>query len=202
MNVRFLTRFTVAAFGALFLGSVVEVNPAQAAKLKQFDFAGPFTTASFLDFTVDGLTVTATADAEDGTGRVRRTDGGLGVVDGRGWGREIDAAGGIETLFLDFGQKVSLVSASFGFVRENGNFNLFVDDNPTFVNTKISEGGVFDFSNFDLTEKTAQVFSFTANLRSPYSLQSITVETVPEPTTLLALIAVGGLGSVALKRKS
>ncbi|MFY7807096.1 MAG: PEP-CTERM sorting domain-containing protein [Limnoraphis robusta] len=202
MNVRVVTRYAVVALSAVFACGAVDVSPVEAANLRKFDFSGLFKTAPSFDFTVDDLTVNVTANAEDGTGQVRQTVGGLGVFDGRGRGREIDAAGGIETLFLDFGEKVSLVSATFGYVDGNDAFNLFVGNNPLLVGMDIPDSNVFDFSSFDSKQISAQTFSFTANLRSDYSLQSITVATVPEPTTVFALMAVGGLGSVALKRKS
>ena len=90
-------------------------------------------------------------------------------------------------------------------------FNLSVGDNPLLNGEDIPDGNIFSFEGFDLAEITAKTFSFTANIRSSYSLKSITVASVaslppvasvPEPTTLLGLMAVGAFGSLSLKRKS
>lgn len=205
MNTCVLTRFAVVALGGFVAGGILSVSPAEAASLKKFDFSSEkvtFKTAPFFDFIVDDVTLNVTADAEDGTGQVRTTVEGLGVFDGKGWRREIDAAGGLETLFLNFGQKVSLVSATFGYVDGNDAFNLFVGENSLVNGEDIPDNNMFDFTGFDLLQTTAKTFSFTANPGSDYSLKSITVATVPEPTTVLGLMAVSALGSVALKRKS
>ncbi|WP_413162990.1 PEP-CTERM sorting domain-containing protein [Capilliphycus salinus ALCB114379] len=206
MNIHLISRFAVAAVGAVFTCSLVDVNPAQAASFKTFNFNGfdgEYTTVPSFDFTIDDLSLNVTATSEDGLGQVRRTVGGLGVFDGLGRGREIDAAGGLlETLFLNFGKKVSLVSATFGYVDGDDAFNLSVGDNSLFNGEDIPDSNIFDFTSLDLTQTTAKTFSFTANAGSSYSLQSITVAAVPEPTTIFGLMAVGALASVGLKRKS
>ncbi|MEB3279700.1 MAG: PEP-CTERM sorting domain-containing protein [Lyngbya sp.] len=210
MNAHVVTRFAVAAFGAIVTGSMVNVSPAEAGRLKNFNLMGtPPETASAFDFTVDGITLTVSGISEKGSGEVRKTVHGLGVVDGIGPDNQIDLWGGLEKLLLNFDQEVTLVSATFGLVNASGDdqFSLFVEDNLLVEGAYIPvDTNVFSFKDLEYEQKTAKSFGFTAYNILPqgddYTLKSITVATVPEPTTVLGLMAVGALASVGLKRKS
>lgn len=170
-----------------------------------FDLTGSRADQESFLYTEDGIGLTVTA-SEDGDARdVSRRNRGLGVVglngsalEANGLARQIDGRqvkGGSfisENLVLTFDQSVKLLSATFDRLQNNDNFRLSVDGVEVIGNGNPG-ATLFGFVGSEFTFSAAQ-------RNDDYSLDSVTVETVPEPLTLLGSAAALGMGA-ALKRK-
>lgn len=182
---------------AVTLG-VMALTP-DAAQAVSFNLGGSNDSRSSFSITEDGIGLTITGSAEDGSDRnvVRRLNG-MGVRLPRSFDDpEIDGFGPDETLNLLFDHTVDLISATFSRVGFNDDFKLFVDGSET-VDTDIPGGtfnsidagiGTFNFTSF-MTE--GNQFGFTVSgTNDDFFLKSVEVEKVPEPALML------GLGAVA-----
>ena len=195
---------------AVILASVT-TNSAQAVQL-HYDFTGPRDTQDSFDFTVDGITVTATGLYRSGPGgqldsaRVRQTEDGLGVksrrvADNNDKQGQIDGLGRNESLLLDFTpNNVRLLSATFGRVNGNDDFRLFVDGNKLIHRADIPSNNMFDFEALSNTTGSQFRFTVTEN-NDDYTLKSAVFQAVPEPASILGLFTVAGLATSGLKLK-
>ncbi|MDY7020119.1 MAG: PEP-CTERM sorting domain-containing protein [Cyanobacteriota bacterium] len=197
--------------------TVMTLVSGQAAQAITFEFGG-FDLDSSLSFSEEGVDVTATGFTPNGVRFVSQTPNGLGVF---GVAENVggiivpdafqtDGLGPDETLELAFSQQISLVSATFGRVGSNDEFRLLVDGdelvsadipggNANFLST---DTGTFDFTIFEVDERTGSVLGFTVtDANDSYFLSSIEVEPVPEPLTILGSLSALGMGTVLKKRQ-
>ncbi|MDA0672230.1 MAG: PEP-CTERM sorting domain-containing protein [Cyanobacteria bacterium] len=193
------------------------VQPAQAASLT-FDLTGSNANAPSFMFTVDDVTLTATGSNEYGARDLRRTQYGLGVrsADGEDSGphNQIDGRGsnglfGPEALLLELDRKVKIISAVFSRVNRNDNFHLLIDGNHAFagdipgppMGSSVSDHEEFIFTA-PVNSTVGTKFTFTVpQMNDDYALKSVTFEAVPEPATLLGMLAIAATAGVAVQRK-
>ena len=199
------TVFTVAT------ATQIAVQPAQAASLT-FDLTGSASTASFFDFTVDDVTLTATGSDADGNALdVRQTGLGLGVVDGTGPINQIDGRqNSPETLLLALDQRVRILSAVFSRVNTENNanddfFELLINGGEvTFLGALPPGPGNNELFTFGAPVNNIVGTQFDFSVIQPnddYSLRSVTFATVPEPASILGLIAVAAAVGTGLQKK-
>jgi hypothetical protein len=183
----------------------VSITSVQAATLT-FNLNGSSQTSSFFDFTVDGVTLTATGKEGAGNSRnVRRTGQGLGVIGDNGPDNQVDGRGVDETLLLELDQRVRIISAVFSRVQNNDQFKVTINgDGATAFEGDIEGTGnnrPFNFSSpFSDIVGTEFGFSVRGN-NDDYSLKSVTFSTVPEPATILGLMAVGVAAGTGLRKR-
>lgn len=177
-----------------------------------FDLTGDAGRVPSIVFTVDGVTMTATAQSSVGSPQVSQSVDGLGVRTGgsiSGDSNQIDQVDAFETLVLTFdpsSKPVELLSVTFGRVGLDDDFNMSIDGN-VLVSSAFIPGGSsndaasssFDFTIFPAGLRTGTVFTFTGpGEDDDYRVQSLTISTTPEPSSLLLLgsdvIALGGVG--------
>jgi hypothetical protein len=151
---------------------------------------------------------------KSGVGQVRYTRAGLavksnsllgadesaGVVDGQNPGRE--------SLIFSLQRKVRLVGATFRRADSDDEFSLNVinpgEETFSLRNLDVpSNDDYFDFLSIaDEQDLVGRRFRFWATDPSDnWTLTGLKVETVPEPTAIVGLMAVGALGTVTLRRK-
>jgi hypothetical protein len=205
-------KLAFATTGAVVICATAHTNPAQAAQFV-YDFTGANSTQNSFDFTVNGLTVTATGYSQINPfipAQVRQTSNGLGIksslIDLQPG--QVDGFGANESLLLDFSPKnVRLLSATFGKVGSNDEFRLFVDGNQL-ISADIPGGnfqdngvGIFNFEN--LSGTTGSQFRFTVtDFNDGYTLKGAVFQRVPESASIAPLFAFAALSAgSALKLK-
>ncbi|MGB5969722.1 MAG: PEP-CTERM sorting domain-containing protein [Spirulinaceae cyanobacterium] len=195
------TALSLSTFAVAASLAVANANPAQAGTLT-YDLGGSNqSSAEFLVAPVgsDGPTISVTGSEAGVAKNVRRRSNGVGVQ-GSNNGGQIDGRGGdFETLLLEFDKTVRIISANFAAVQNNDEFTLLVDGNE-FVTSEDIVNNFFDFSS--LSGGVGKQFGFTVReLNDDYRLAGITVETVPEPASVLALLALGTVGAISTSKK-
>ncbi|MDY7020278.1 MAG: PEP-CTERM sorting domain-containing protein [Cyanobacteriota bacterium] len=201
----FVQKSLMAATGA----AVVSFAGGQAAQAVTFNLGGSNTSSSSISDTVDGITYSATGFGPDGDRNVVRRSNGLAVTTGGGERNQIDGRNendntpDFETLKFTFDQVVTLTSASFSNVQNNDGFRLLVDGiDLTSLNSGLNQNNPFDFTGFDIADRTGKMFEFTvAQPNDDYRLASLTVEPVPEPLTILGSLSALGMGAVLKKKQ-
>lgn len=182
-------------------------------------------------FNKDGITLTATATAEDHHGNSEHAEPhqnlyGLGVKNSGNWwhdgedfhgdDKNIDSYGLIDTLWLDFSETVTLewakfsdvpsgISVMFGGKPEDANFSDG-DDNDLgsveLVGGFLDHFGTVDFSDEGLT-LTGKTFGITPGKKDSFRLKKVKVSTavVPSPAAAGAGLALLGLAAMRRQRR-
>ena len=201
----------ISSFVPVFLAAtgivLVSSAAAEAASFTKFDLRGyDSRQSSFVYTSQDGITLKVTATDENGGSRnvVRSSTFGLGVTIGgdravNGTRTQIDGRGANEILNLDFGQNVKLISAKFGLVDSNDEYELFVDGDYLTGDAFPRNGSpTVNFTNINPSDRTGTVIAFTVNDRNDdYYLKKVKVEKVypaPEPFSILGAGMALGFG--------
>ena len=104
---------------------------------------------------------------------------------------QIDGHGPLETLFLDFGASVELISATFSYIGSNDNFSLLADGNLVLDNADLDKGsGKYLISQYNFEPGIlGSVFGFGAYYYDDdFKLLGIAVKSVPEPSSLIMMM--------------
>jgi hypothetical protein len=174
-----------------------------------FDLSGTGGKVESIAFTVDAVTVVATALTSAGIPKVSPEPNGLGVRAGgtSDQTRQLDAVGALETLRLTFDRSIELVSVLFSRVGFDDDFSLAVDG-ATLIGSAAIPGshpkdkgeGSFSFLGFPTLNRIGTFFDFTVpGLDDDYRVQGVTINVdgslspVPEPSPIL-LLGTGLLG--------
>lgn len=178
-----------------------------------FDFGGSFDIADSLEFTEEGLTVTATASnltaGETTSAQVTQNSAGLGVfagdidenlrIDG-----DLEGSSGsqtsIDTLNLAFDTEVFFASATFARIDGSDQFDLTVDQGEVVRNELNPSGTGTVTVNLGNVRGLAFFFSAT-DVNDGYRLQQVDAAAVPEPLTILGAGTALGFG-IAFKKKA
>jgi hypothetical protein len=134
------------------------------------------------------------------------TSDGLGVAGASAPG-QIDGSGVDEFLVLTFSRPVTLTSGTFSRVNNDDDFALLVDGSPAFSGdladlfpgTGFLNDIPFDFTSFALTGREFQFTAFEEN--DDYTLSTLTVRPVPEPSAILGSFVFGAFGVAFARRR-
>jgi hypothetical protein len=179
----------IIASAVFLLGMAGSVN----AAIIEYDLRGGNGQAYSYDFTVDGVTTTATAtyNGFSNGADVTRDRHGLGVRSGRTDNDDIDGFGKDDYLTLTFDFVVDLVGLNFGHDTKNDEFDLFVD--KLFTDRNLETTGFWE--TFAVGARSGTSFTVRASGRNDnFVLSGIRVSAVPEPGYLVLL----GLGLACL----
>jgi hypothetical protein len=194
-----VTKFVITTAGIVLGLGAIATSEANATT---FNFSSSSTIRdSSLSFTEGKIDLTVTGSDTNGSRDVIQNSHGLGVKGGSLDFSEVDGLGLNETLLLAFDKTVNLMSATFSAVDGSDEFTLFVDGD-LLVSSNIPNNNTFSFTNFAPDNQGSQ-FAFSVNdFNDDYYLKNIEVESVPEPASVLSLLALGTLGaSSSFKRK-
>lgn len=147
----------------------------------------------------------------DGVGQVRYNRAGLAVKSSVGQDQSAGVVDGLgddnESLILNWSRRIRLVSATFNRAGSDERFFVQVSEDgdrkwQSNLDTPPS-GTPFDFSAVaSESELTGNQLRFWAlGDDDSWTLAGVEVEAVPEPASLLGLVAIGGIGSLTLRRK-
>ena len=178
--------------------SVGIVSAANAAVI-QYDLTGGSGNYPSIDFTMSGVTVTATAtyNGFSNSANVSRDSHGLGVKNGHLDSSDIDGRWRNDYLTLTFDNAVSLLGFNFGHDTSNDEFDLYVDGVNVVHNLETTGGWeVFSFGTYIGNSFTVRASGWNDN----FVLSGMRVETVPEPA-LFALMGFGLLGLGVMRRR-
>ncbi|VAW90332.1 hypothetical protein MNBD_GAMMA18-633 [hydrothermal vent metagenome] len=178
--------------------SIGMVSAANAAII-QYDFTGGSGNYSSIDFTMSGVTVTATAtyNGFSNSANVSRDNHGLGVRNGYLDSSDIDGLFRNDYLTLTFDNAVSLLGLDFDHDTSNDEFDLYVDGVNVVYNLETTGG----WEEFSFGTYVGNSFTVRANGASDnFVLSGLRVETVPEPA-LFALMGFGLLGLGVMRRR-
>ncbi|MGK7942707.1 MAG: PEP-CTERM sorting domain-containing protein [Crocosphaera sp.] len=192
-----LTSLSVATFG----GAVFSFVSADIAQAVTFTFDGGDFGLSTIVKTVDGITLTVSNPSPDS----------IFVADGEGLAVLGDSFGIIDSFDLTFSSSVQLNSYTVGFIQSlNGNEVMTLSDGTsTSVENSPFAIGLRNFNN-QFTVAAGQTISVTSNGVDPNELiQWSAIEvtpveeptSVPEPGSMLGLLALGGLGAKSAVKK-
>jgi hypothetical protein len=187
-----------------------------------YEFISTGGRVSSIAYTVDNVTVVATALATHGMPKVSPDARGLGIRTGgiKDHTREIDHVGAIETLRFTFDRMVELVSVVFSRVGFSDDFSVAIDGTTLMGSAPIPGShrkdkgeGVFSFLSFPLLTRTGVQFDFTApGMDDEYRVKGLTINAgsaptnpVPEPSPVLllgtGLVGLAGLGMLQERRQ-
>ncbi len=150
-----------------------------------------------------GLEVTVSGSIDDRTsasfGLVTQNIDGLSIIDSHSNLAYVDGASGVETLWLEFNQEVSLDAVNLWVSHtDNGEaIDVIVDGELAVENFRVTGGGWFD-----VTAGVGTRLGLRADAPiDRFQLRDIrvSISAVPEPTTLL-LVSCGLLGMAGLRR--
>jgi hypothetical protein len=182
-----------------FIWGAISLSNASAASL---DFSGPLAAGSSLAFSLDDLTVTATAFSADRNSYVNQSAFGLGVSSWLLDNPQIDGLGPDDLLLLTCSKEVTLLSAGFSWVGANDQFRLLVDGTPV-LDADIPTSRTFDFTSaLSASLLTGTAFGFTVTqFNDDYFLRSIDLDSSPVPIPgSVVLLSSGLLGLIAIRR--
>jgi hypothetical protein len=172
----------IIASAVLLLGMAGSVN----AAIIEYDLRGGNGQAYSYDFTVDGLTMTATAtwNGFSNIAKVTRDMHGLGVRNSRADNDDIDGFGRNDYLTLTFDFMVDLVGLNFGHDTNNDEFDLYVDG--LFKDRNLETTGFWE--TFAMGARRGTSFTVRASANDDnFVLSGIRVSAVPEPGSLALL---------------
>jgi len=173
------------------------------ADIVEFEFQGPLTWGSSLDFSADGVNIMASGVSGSHSSYVNQNFAGLGVSAWIFDNPQIDGIGADDLLLLTFTQDVMLLEASFTRVDECDQFRLLVDGEH--VLDASMYGGFYDFTDaLNSDDRTGALFGFTVtNWTDNYRLLSLKVDTAAVPiASTIWLLGSGLVGLVILRRRS
>jgi hypothetical protein len=188
------------ASAALLLGMAGPAN----AMIIEYDFTGGSGKAPSYEFTVDGLTATATASSSGfkRSANVTRDKHGLGVKSNRDDDRNIDGKGRNDYLTVTFDFAVDLLGLKFGHKSKNDEFDLYLDGTKTNNNRETTSG----WKKFAMGAHSGTSFTVRASQKNDnFVLKGMRVAATPIPAPgSLALLGLGlaGLGAIRHFRKA
>jgi hypothetical protein len=188
------------ASATLLLGMAGSAN----ATVIEYDFTGGRGEASSYEFTVDGLTATATANYNGfkRSAKVTRDKHGLGVKSSRRDNRDIDGRGRNDYLTVTFDFVVDLLGLKFGHNSKNDEFDLYLDGTKTNNNRETRVG----WKKFAIGARSGTSFTVRASQNNDnFVLKGMKVAASPIPLPgSLALLGLGlaGLGATRRFQKS
>lgn len=174
------------------------VSAANAAVI-QYDLTGGSGNYPSIDFTMSGVTVTATAtyNGFSNSANVSRDSHGLGVRNGHLDSSDIDGRWRNDYLTLTFDNAVSLRGFNFSHDTRNDEFDLYVDGVSVVHNLETTGGWeMFSFGTYIGNSFTVRASDWNDN----FVLSGMKIETVPEPA-LFALMGFGLLGLGVMRRR-
>ena len=160
-------------------------------------------TASYYDYSQDGIDFRASAFDENNTSapRVFRSILGLGVKRGSKDSPQIDGKGLDETLRLTFERTVRLVSATFSAVGQNDDAVVTLGGNQLYTGNIPNTRWGFGKLSFATTSiGTVADFSILGK-NDDYFLKKIEVESVPEPLSILGTGLALGAGALFERKR-